>query len=200
MHNKKRYYLLKRVREVSKYYFLSAGIILGLLGIYSLRQNNLQMIRLLNTLIAADKEDGDTVTALNNLRTYIYGHMNTDPASSTNAIRPPIQLKYTYDRLVAIEQKKADQANVGVYAGAQAVCEQRAAAGDSGAGFSCVANYVTENGVKPKPVPDSLYKFDFLSPVWTFDMAGISLVLSALFMIMFIIRLALEKWLLYRLG
>jgi hypothetical protein len=83
------------------------------------------MIQLREKVYEADKSNGDVNTALNNLRRYVYGHMNTNLSSGGNAIKPPIQLKYSYERLQATEQKRVDNANSNVYTQAQLYCQQQ---------------------------------------------------------------------------
>ena len=49
--------------------------------------------------------------------------MNTNLSSGGNAIKPPIQLKYTYERLLATEQAKTAASNSKIYTEAQAYCQ-----------------------------------------------------------------------------
>ena len=69
----KRYlhHLWTRLRRTSYRYFLIACIIFGVLAVFALRQNNLNAIELRDQVLATDKQDGDTETALKNLRLYI---------------------------------------------------------------------------------------------------------------------------------
>ena len=61
-------------------------------------------------------------------------------------------------------------------------CGQRFSAGGfNPARVACLQEYVTANAAKEKPVPDELYKFDFVSPTWSADLAGVSLVVSVIF-------------------
>jgi len=147
-----------------------------------------------DAVIAADERAGDTETALRDLREYVYSHMNTD-LTTENGIRPPIQLKFRYERLVEAEKKRVADSNSQIYTEAQAVCEQRFPAGLSGRGrVPCIEQYVSQNGVREQPIPDSLYKFDFVSPWWSPDLAGWSIVVSLLFLGLFITRFAVERW------
>ena len=183
------------IKRINKSLFLGGFIFFALLSVYELRQNNLQMVRLSQALVQADKDDKDVEAALGNLRSFIYGHMNTNPASSSNAIKPPIQLKYTYERLV-----KATKVSVSasLQADAYKSCQKQFLPGDQRS--NCVASYVDAIGIQSKSVPDSLYKFDFVSPTWSPDLAGISLVFSGLFALLFATRVATERWLRHRLG
>lgn len=169
------------------------------LSAFALRQNNLTAIRLRNEVLKVDQANGDTEAALKKLRQYIYAHMNTDLASSTS-VYPPIQLKYRYERLVAAEKARVDQANSNtVYNDAQKYCETNFPQSFFGAGrLPCIQNYIDSHPVKTvteQPIPDALYKYNFASPAWSPDVAGWGLVLSGLFLFLFGVRLVLELWL-----
>lgn len=167
--------------------FLALFIASSALAIYALRHNNQTMVKLRADVYAADQASGDINTALNKLREYVYGHMNTNLASGGNAIKPPIQLKYTYERLLEAEQSKIAAANSKIYTDAQNYCQARIPAGASGSGrVPCVQDYVTNHAVKTTPIPTGLYQFDFISPTWSPDLAGWSLAAAALMLLTFI--------------
>lgn len=174
---------------------LVIATLLLLIGLYSARQNNLTALRLRDQVLKADKENGDTEVALRTLRVYMYSHMNTELASGPSAIRPPIQLKYRYERLAAAEKERASKQNETIYNDAQKICEQRFPKGLSGSGrIPCIQEYVSSHGVKEQPVQDDLYKFDFASPKWSPDIAGIALLMSLIFFIIFAVRFSLDHW------
>jgi hypothetical protein len=144
-----------------------------------------------DALIAVDQAGGDVETALNELRVYIYSHMNTQIGSELG-IRPPIQLKGTYERLVAAEEERVRVANERVYEEAQAFCEQNNPAGSLVSGrVPCVEQYVDENGVEANVIEDDFYKFDFVPPRWSPDLAGISMLLAGVFGLLFAVDLML---------
>jgi hypothetical protein len=121
--------------------------------------------------------------ALDKLRSYVYAHMNTN-LSTSNGIKPPIQLSHTYARL----QEKQSQ-NSDLYVEAKNYCEQKIPANVSVSGqgrVDCIIGYVNDRGTKPANIPVGLYQFDFLSPRWSPDLAGWSLVLTIIFFIFFI--------------
>ena len=174
--------------------FLVLFIVSGVVAIYALRHNNQTMVQLRSEVYAADQAGGDVNLALNNLRKYVYGHMNTDLSSGGNVIKPPIQLKYTYERLLAVEQQKAVSTNSQIYTDAQTYCQALVPAGVSGRGrVPCVQDYVTSHGVKITPIPTGLYQFDFISPAWSPDLAGWSLVLAGLMFLGFVFSWLMEK-------
>jgi hypothetical protein len=161
------------------------------------------MLKLRDAVYAADKNNGDVQGSLAKLQAYVTAHMNTDLSGGPNAVYPPIQLKYTYDRLVQAESDKLAQQNSQnsqVYTDAQHYCEAKIPTGFSGSyRISCIQSYIASHGitnpVSIAPIPDGLYKFDFLSPVWSPDLAGWSLVAAALSALLFVIFFVADKWL-----
>lgn len=189
-----------KIKVLSPWYFLGLSIISAVICISALRQNNLNMVKLRDAVFAADKANGDVETSLRNLREYIYAHMNTN-LNSGNSVKPPIQLKYRYDRLVAAEKKRVGADSTKIYNSAQKYCESFISHEVfGGANIKCVQDYVKSHGAKEIAIPDSLYKFDFVSPVWTPDLAGLSMAATILFAVLFVFRLGLEKWVKHDLG
>lgn len=185
---------LKQINPQQVYkVFLVLFIVSSLVAIFALRHNNEQMIKLRNAVYATDKNAGDVNTALNNLRRYVYRHMNTDLSSGGNTIKPPIQLQYTYERLQAKAQ--ADANNRGLYTAAENYCQKQIPNGFSGRyRIGCVGNYIMSHGGAAAPeIPPALYEFDFVSPTWSPDLAGWSLVVSVLSLAGFLISLVLAK-------
>ena len=177
------------------WYFLVPAVIFGLLAVHSLRANYSTMVKLRDAVYAADQQNGDVEGALNKLRSHVYGHMNTNLVSGNNSIRPPIQLKARYDRLVASQQGGIKATNDQVAAqGAQICGAQFPAAGFNAPRVACVQEYVrTHASVASQAVPDQLYKFDFVSPGWSPDLAGVSIVASVIFLVLFIARWLIER-------
>lgn len=193
MHIRKLYYLHHRFAFLKAWYFIVLAILFAFLAVHGLRGNYSKMIELREAVYVADRENGDVEAALRDLREHVYGHMNTNLSSGNNAIKPPIQLKDRYERLATVEQDKVKAKNEQVAVRAEQVCAQQFPVGGYNASrVSCVQDYVAVNAVKPQAVPDGLYKFDFVSPRWSPDLAGISMVLSVLFFILFIARAVLE--------
>lgn len=167
------------------------AIAFGLIAINALRQNNLGAVRLRDKVLAVDQANGDVEAALRDLRTYTYSHMNSSLASTTAAY-PPIQLKYRYERLVTAEKVRVAAVNKAT------VAREAVAFCATSKQPNCVARYTESqapsNFAAEKPIPESLYKFDFAAPVWSADLAGWSLFLSGFFGLLFIIRLGLGFW------
>lgn len=177
------------------YVLLIMFVASGLFSVYELRHNNLTMIKLRDAVYEADKQGGDVNTALNNLRQYVYSHMNTNLSSGNNAIKPPIQLRYTYERLVQEAEKQVN--DKGLYTKAADYCQAKIPASVSISGRSriaCVQDYILSHGGKPPPkIPTALYQFDFVSPTWSPDLAGWSLVLTTALFIFLIAKLTIKN-------
>jgi len=195
MNKRQIHHYLKFIKKFDFWQFLALAIIFAVISVFALRQNNLHAVALRDNLLKVDQQNGDVNSALNKLRSYIYSHMNTDLASSTS-VYPPIQLKYRYERLVAAEKSRVDEANMTIYTDAQHYCEGQNSVDFSGRNrVPCIQQYVSTHGLSPNPIPDDLYKFDFASPIWSPDLAGWSLFFAGFFGLLAIVRLALQIWL-----
>jgi hypothetical protein len=193
MNKKQLHHYLAMVRHVHWAYLLALLVISMTVCGVSLRSNNLTMVQLRDEVYAADENDSDVEGALQRLRSYVHGHMNTNLVTEGSNVYPPIQLKYTYQRLKAAESQRVEQANSQVYTDAQAYCEKLYPGSFSGGPrIPCIEQYVTERGVKAKNIPDALYKFDFTSPTWSPDTAGFSMLASVLLGLALILRVGLE--------
>lgn len=194
-------YVHRLVKNVRFSYLVVALLISLTTFVFAYRSNNLTAIRLRNELLEVDKQNGDVAGALNRLRLYTYAHMNADLSAGSTGIYPPIQLKYTYERLVSAEQKRATDANGQLYTQAQAYCEQQVTSRVTINRVPCIQSYLESHGaVAANAIPDALYKFDFVSPRWSPDLAGWSLVVSIFLTITLATRIGLEYWFRRRLG
>ncbi len=188
------HYAWGKIRPLSPWYLLALSLVFGTISVYSMRQNNLHMLKLRNDVFKADQQNKDVETALRNLREYIYSHMNTN-LNTDSSVKPPIQLKYRYDRLVAAQKQQVTATNAKVYTAAERACQSLFVNGRAGpASAPCIKSYVNTHLVKEQPIPEELYKFDFASPTWAPDIAGWSLVAALGLFILFGVRLGLEVW------
>jgi hypothetical protein len=199
MNARRLHYFLVRLKRVKYSYLLAALLFSGLVFVLAYRQNNLTALHLREKLLEVDKSNGDTEAALRDLREYTYSHMNAELTGGANNIYPPIQLKFRYERLVQAEKARVAQANSKLYNEAQAYCERLMPTGVSRNRVPCIEDYVTRhNGQVEQPIPDSLYKFNFVSPAWSPDLAGWSLVITVLLAVTLCSRWLLELWLKHR--
>lgn len=183
-----------RIEPINTWYFFGLFIVCLIIGVVALRQNNLRSIELRDEVLRVDEQDGDVESALNELRVHIHSHMNA--GLSGGSLQQPVQLRYRYERLLEEQQQKASVSNQALYDEAQDYCEQQHAGGSlRGARVPCVQQYVSERGGQAaEPIPDALYKFDFVSPRWSPDLAGWSLLFAGVFLALFLIRFLTERW------
>lgn len=189
------HHLWTKIRPLSSYYFFIAAVLFFIVGLVALRQNNLTALKLRDNVAQVDEQNGDVEAALRTLREHIYSHMNSNLAGGSTNIQQPVQLKFRYERLLSVEKARVSQENEKIYNDAQIDCERRFPAGLSGSTrIPCIEEYVSSRSVKEQVIPDSLYKFDFISPMWSADLAGMSLLFSAVFLLLFVVRLFLDRW------
>lgn len=197
MDKRQLHHLWRQFRAVKPVYFLGAAVVSGGVCLFALRANNEHMISLRNAVYQADKDNGDVEGALQNLRSYVISHMNTDLSSDNAAVYPPIQLKYTYDRLVRAESEKLVSSNKQLQAQARAYCGTGDIPEAPNRSQECVDQYVHSHsfGKTTKQIPDALYKFDFISPNWSPDLAGWSMLIAIASFALFLITFAVNRWL-----
>lgn len=185
------------IKETPTWVWLALFLVSAIITTQQLRHNNFQMIKLRNAVYAADKSGNGVDQALNDLRADVYAHMNTDLSSGGNTIKPPIQLQYTYQRLVQAEQTRVNNANTEIQRQAQIFCAAHEA---SQYREDCFKNYVDHHSVKANSVPAALYQFDFISPTWSPDLAGWSMIASIILGTVTIFSFLADIIASYRLG
>lgn len=188
--------LLSKIWKVSARTWLYLFVVTGIICVFALRHNNQTMVKLRDAVYAADKDNKDVNAALNNLSHYVFRHMNTNLSSGNNNIKPPIQLKYTYQRLVDVQQNQIQAANQQIYTDAELYCQSINNAYFGTTRVPCVQNYVANHPIKQADIniPAGLYQFDFASPAWSPDLAGWSLLASLIFLLALAIRFGLDKF------
>ncbi len=197
MDKKYLHHQLTRLRHVRLRYIVAVFVVSMLVSALALRLNNAHMVELKQAVFAADEKGGDTEKALQDLQVYVTAHMNTQLTTGSDAVYPPIQLKYTYERLVKAESDKLAQTNEKLYNDAQSYCEKQNSNDFSGRNrIPCIQQYVKDHGGSSlATIPDSLYKFDFVSPAWSPDLAGWSVVIAVLSFMTLVSVAGLRFWL-----
>ena len=191
MDKKQLHHLWTKIRPIKVWYLAILFVVSAAICVIALRDNNLGMVQLRQDVYTADQNNKDVEGALQHLRTYVYSHMNTNLSGGDNPVYPPIQLKYTYARLQQTEKDRVQQDNTAIYTAAQLYCEQQDSTDFSGHNrVPCIEQYVSQHGVNAKTIPDAMYKFDFYSPSWSPDLAGFSLIISAILLLLLVLRIA----------
>lgn len=181
-----------RIRPIKVWYLITLTLLSGVVCLLALRDNNQTMGKLRDTVYAADKEDGDVTKALQDLQAFVTTHMNTSLTAGNTSVYPPVQLKYTYQRLQDAAKAAAAESNAALYTQAQAYCEAQNSTDFSGRNrVPCIEQYVSSHGgAQPATIPDGMYKFNFASPTWSPDLAGWSLAFASIFAILTLLRIA----------
>lgn len=171
----------KHSHKLSLALIVALFVVAVLTSVLALRHNNLRAVELRQVVYSADQQAGDVETALNDLRQYIYSHMNTNLRTSNSGNEPPIQLASRFNKAIAAEQARiaalggANQ----VYVDAQRECERSSLPLTSRA--QCMQDYISARGQGASQLnlpPKELYTFDFASPLWSPDLAGFSILAS----------------------
>lgn len=175
-----------RKKRIKTGYLLAILLVGVVSSAYFLRQNNLKMVELRDAVGDADKSGKNLEQAIENLNAHIFTHMNT------TTVRP-IELVNTYNRQAEAAIRAANSSSKkDVYKEAAAACEQRGVPLTSIA--QCAAEYATQNSpdVGPQKIqlPDkNLFTYSFVSPRWTPDLAGWSVLFTVVILVWLIARL-----------
>jgi hypothetical protein len=153
------------------------------------------MTKLRSAVYAADKNNGNVEVALQQLQAYVTTHMNTNLDSGNGTVYPPIQLKYTYQRILQSESQSAASANAGLYTAAQNYCQQEDSVDFSGRNrVPCIEQYVETHDAQLPTIPAALYEFSFASPSWSPDFAGWSLLAAIVSWLLFVVIVCADRW------
>lgn len=195
---------IRRLEQVRTWQLLVLLLLAGFVSATFLRLNNIGMIERRNAVIVADKE-GD-VTALQqrlyDLQRYVSSHMNADSGK--------IALDHSYKRAYEDALKKftetaAEKSNNDTVTKVRQVCDEKARAGGFGHFWTQAdpryVNCINEEWAKYPaasvadlhftPPNTDPYYHAFLSPLWTADFAGWSLVVAGIIMLLILLRLSM---------
>jgi hypothetical protein len=174
--------MMKRSKG-TRFVKITAMLLLGLISVasiaitlYALRANNVKMLELRDAVIAADESGIAVYERLGELQQHVAAHMNATPPRLGS--EPSIQLKNSYDRARAMESARVSAERTNIANEATQYCESSLQSARLSARASCVADYIAARPVQERPVVADLYRYDFVSPRWTPDLAGIMLVVA----------------------
>ena len=196
MNKRRLHHYWTKLRLLKPSYFLILAVIFIIIAIFSLRSNNEHMLKLRQAVYGSDINNTDVQGSLAKLQAYVVKHMNTNLSSGNNPVYPPLQLKYTYNRLVEQSASAQTTTNRQIYTDAQKYCESQIAKDNNRSNqVTCVSAYVQTHPVaKSLDIPAELYKFDFISPKWSPDLAGWSILAAVLSLIGFLKVLIIDYW------
>lgn len=156
-------------------YLLISSLALLTLGVVLYRENAMQSIKQVASIVALDEQGKPVDAPISKLKLHTKAHMNAHIA---------FKLQGSYSRAYAAAQAAALQqtkAGAQVYSDAQANCSARV---DSIQLSNCVTNYINTHAVPGQTEPPAIqidktkYTYSLQSPQWSWDLAGISIALG----------------------
>ena len=199
---KKTKFRIKRLSQIKTWQLVILLIMSGFISATFLRLNNVGMVERRESVENADKA-GDIVNLqqrLYDLQRYVSTHMNADPGR--------IALDHTYKRmydrkLKEFEEEIKNQSNNDTVSKVRAVCDARAQQGGYGR-FTTQAdpryiNCINEEWAKYPAAKTTNLQFEapstepyyhtFISPIWSADYAGWSLLVTIFIAMIIVMRL-----------
>ena len=192
---------IRRLEQIKTWQLVVLLILSGFMSATFLRLNNVGMIDRRDAVKKADVDGDETVIAkrLYDLQRFVASHMNTDPGSV------PLEHSYkrAYDRaLQEFEAQIASQSNNNTVAEVRAYCDAQAQQGGWGRFLAsadpryvqCIndkwneypsAENVNYHFQAPSTAP---YYHTFVSPRWSPDFAGWSLVVTGIIALIIVVR------------
>ena len=185
---------VKRLGRIKTWQLVLLLILMCLIAATFLRLNNIGMIQRRDAVLQADKGTDTTITQtrLYDLQRYVAAHMNANMGTIY------LEGQYKRDSQKAIDAASDDaNPNGNVFKRAQEICAPRYAnlGGYSQAYQQCVISEL--NSFSPSDDPAAQvslpradqYRFSFVSPVWSPDFAGFSVLICAAIVFLIIARL-----------
>lgn len=204
MDKRKTRWAIKRLEQVKTWQLVVVFVLVSFVAATFLRLNNIGMLERREAVFNADKSGDIAVLEqrLFDLQRYVSSHMNADPGR--------IALGHSYKRLYnqklkEFEDSAKNNSNNEVVSKVKAVCDARAREGGYG-WFTTQAdpryvNCINEEWSKYPAAKESSLKFEapatepyyhtFISPLWTADFAGWSVLIAILILLMIIVRLSM---------
>ena len=186
MDKKKVRHSLNKLQHIKTWQLVILLILAGFISATFLRLNNIGMLDRRNAVIAADTvgDGGVTQSRLYDLQRFVSAHMNTDMGKG-------IYLEASYKRDVQAAYTRASgTSNGNIYKKAQEVCAPRYTSW-SPAYVQCtvteLAKYPSADAlVLPKA---DMYLHSYVSPLWSPDFAGWSLLVCCFILLIIIVRI-----------
>ncbi len=182
---------IRRLQRIKTWQLLILLILAGFLAATFLRLNNIGMIQRRDAVLSADKEGDVNViqSRLYDLQRYVFEHAN----ASTGQFY--LEHQYRRDAQKAVDAASSDSnPNGNINAKAEAVCRPQYSVW-SPAYVQCFTDELSKYPPSPDPTQNvtlprvDLYKKEYVSPLWSPDFAGWSLVVCAVIVLMIITRL-----------
>ena len=182
---------IKSLQRVKTWQLVILLVLMAFVAATFLRLNNVGMIQRRDGVIAADKQ-GDEDTTRNRLielQHYVSSHMNT----SGNDVYLASQYERDKAKLIQ-EASRGNESGEVINAKVDAICKPQFASYNQGY-VDCFAREYAKYAPGSDPVsqvkmPDpDRYRMVFISPLWSPDFAGFSLLVCAVILLMIVARL-----------
>lgn len=185
---------LSGLKKIKTWQLVVLLILSGFVSATLLRLNNVGMVERRNAVLSADEQGDASAIAerLTELQNYVSSHMNT-------SLGQGVYLEKTYSR--ALEEWQSDQygesnPNGNIFVKAQEVCAPQFSSWST-AYVQCVSDELAKYPAADEFLDETskpryeTYVYSFVSPVWTPDFAGWSVLLTVVIALAIVIRLAI---------
>lgn len=201
MDKRKLHHAKRLLRHIKVWQLVILLLIAALVSTELLRQNNLGMVERRNKVKMADEagDDAKIQAALEDLQSYVSNHMNTDMGEKGVYLEKTYQR--AYERAVQTGLKD-DSASRNLYEQADRECHAVFNRTFSFPAYTqCVAEKLSvHQGNDPlanvKGPSVDLYRYNFVSPAWSPDAAGIAVAITGLIGFLIVSRIVLY-WVFY---
>jgi hypothetical protein len=182
---------IRQLQHIKSWQLVILLVLVGFIAATFLRLNNIGMAQRREAVLSADKAgDPEAIKGrLYDLQRYVSTHMNADMGSIY------LENQYKRDSQITIDKaSRVNNPNGNIYKKAQEVCAPRFTH-YSQAYLQCTVDYLTQyspagNSDSTVKLPKAdAYRFSYLSPLWSPDFAGFSVLICLLIIIMIIARL-----------
>lgn len=184
------YHIIRRIQRVKTWQLLIILVLSGFLTATFLRLNNIGMAQRYQSVLTADKEgkDDDIANRMYDLQRYASSHMNAGVEQFD------LTRQYERDVQKIIEAATNDSnPNGNVNAKAEAICHPQFALW-SPAYVRCFTDELAKFPPAPNPADNvvlpnpALYRHAFVSPLWSPDFAGFSLLVFLIIAAVIVVR------------
>lgn len=182
---------IQQLQRVKTWQLVVLLIIASFIAATFLRLNNIGMIERRDAVYAADEAGNSeaTIDRLYDLQRYVAAHMNTSLGAGIY-----LEASYNRDKQALLDSASADSnPNGNIYKKAQEVCApqfSRYSAAYVACTTSELAKYPAASELNNEvKLPQDLYRHAFISPIWSPDFAGWSVLVCVALALMIAIRL-----------
>lgn len=182
---------IRRLQNLKTWQLAILLLLTGFIAATFLRLNNIGMVQRRDAVLRADKAgDATAIQArLFDLQRYVSAHMNADMGSIY------LEHQYRRDSQRAIDAEgSVSNPNGNIYKKAQEECAPRFQS-YSQAYLQCTLNYLSQFSPADSPegeirIPKAdMYRYSFVSPFWSPDFAGFSVLACLLIVVVMVARL-----------